>query len=267
MIFHSLVLSMRYYRYILGRPLASIACTFEFQVDTATILVDMNMLLQMAVVKFLYTNVWCNVGSRTDEFWSLFISLLNTLTAVYLFLIIPFVGYVRADEMSICLGVPPNCQENFLSPYIFPNWVNPNTYTLMVIISICILTWRSQKTKNRLNDLFLRRFGNNSRFGQTHVGLSGDKVTLVVFLLGFAFVILLEFYGQMFFSANDYKSMPGSTFHVLRELTLCSFAYIIGPLAYILQNKKQKNGLQRSISKLVLKKMIKRRVTPIIAAE
>ena len=76
------------------------------------------MLLQMAFVKFLYTNVWCNVGGTNDEFWSHFLRRANILQFLLLCAASYMGSFCNNIKQAICLGVPPECRR-------FPTWPLP----------------------------------------------------------------------------------------------------------------------------------------------
>ena len=207
-----------------------------------------NMLLQMAFVKFLYTNVWYNVGSSYDEFWEQFLWVTDLFHTAWVCALIPFIGYFKSDDLSVCLGIHPACQRHIVQPSIFPDWINPDSYMMLIFSIILFFSWHSQKTKQRLNSHFVQRFGLNSKFGQEHVGVAQNKLVRILVAIG---VVLIagEFYVKIAVSPEDYNRVPGSTFHIMREVILSFYCYVIASSAFIIQDKKQKAGLLRALNK------------------
>ena len=56
-------------RYVSGVPFPLLLCESAFSLRLAFFLVVLNMFGQVIFVRFLYTNVWENVGCTYDEFW------------------------------------------------------------------------------------------------------------------------------------------------------------------------------------------------------
>ena len=206
-----------------------------------------NMLLEMQFVKFLYTNVWCNIGYANDEFWLRFLWLGNVVHFVVLILSAPLAGYTQNTSSAISLGIPTNCLEHVLGETIYPQWLNSETYICLVTCIIFGLSWKSRCEEARLDRIFLARFGRNSRFGEQHVGVKQQWITkLAALVLGINLGVIhcLKNYG---FLPEDFRRQPASTFMALEDITCWLMLLVIMPFVYIVEDKKTREGLWKAL--------------------
>ena len=106
--------TFKYIQHVWIGPLGVGACAARFTFGNCSFVVGMNMLLQTVTVKYMYTNVWCNVGSSNDELWTRVLWCVNVCHVVLLWASAPFHGYNHSVKMGICLGVPGDCLEAIL---------------------------------------------------------------------------------------------------------------------------------------------------------
>ena len=241
-------LTAKYVHYLFGRSWNATICLAIFTVDASGIIVEMNMLLQLAFLKFLYTNIWCNVGNTNDEFWECFLWCAHLVHFLLLCFLLPWIGFPTIDEISICMGIPPECQEMAIGPPLFPDWMSAKMYPLLIVFIILPLTWRSSQKEKHLNELFLNRFGQNSKYGRQHLGVSQRWMTRIIAVV-VVVLVAIEAAGYVVFKGNDYNQISGSTFYVTFEVIQCIFFAVLAPLAFLLQDQRERKGLLKAISR------------------
>ena len=244
------ILTGKYVRFVSGAGFSPELCTLIYGLDLNCFIVTINILLEIVLVKFLYTNVWCNIGIANDELWNRFLWSANLLHLGLLCLSTPLTGFARTAELAICMDVPPECQDHLIQkPQGIPDWINSQHYVLLVLVVMLVLSWNSKKTERRLNDHFVNRFGRNSKFGTEHVGVTHRWLTRLVLLTVFG-LIALETWRIVTMKAEEYNTLPGSTLFALQELLICIFTLVVLPMVYSLAEQKLKAGLVKELEKM-----------------
>ena len=231
-------------------------CVSLNAIGTSCHVIGMNMLAQIAFVRFLYTNVWHNIRCTHDDLWANLIRCYNMAQFLIILPLALMFSQPQDMKMALCLGVPRECLATFMGAPIFPAWANVNMYTLLVLMISSILSRKSRKARQRLNDMFIRRLGQNSRFGKEHVGVAHLKVAIVLAVI-FSVVVLLDVLASAMFEPQDYRKMPASTYHHLFEVSSRFLAIVVLPIVFHMAEKKIRRWLLKQL------KLFFTRATPV----
>ena len=112
-----------YIQFMVGKPFGPWLCSFFFELKRAAYIVNFNKLFQLAALKFLYTNVWKNIGCTNDEFWAFCIQVINLVHFLVIWGGAVVGSFSKHARQAICLGVPDNCQDTVLGSFPLPSWV------------------------------------------------------------------------------------------------------------------------------------------------